>query len=208
MINTVVLDIGNVLVTFYSDIYVSQFITKKGEIDYFNHICFRSEEWVAGDYGTMTRNEIIDAICKKDPDDAETVHTLMDNCDDMLRPSKQNTDIVKRLSEAGVEVYYLSNTNEHAFEYMSKTFEIFKYMKGGIASYQDGVVKPGREIFELFLSRYGKKAEECVFADDSPRNTASARMLGYNTITLKNMEDLGKELSKFPELAKIIAKNH
>lgn len=204
MITTVVLDIGNVIASFYSDIYVAQFIHRKGEIDYFNNICFRSREWVAGDYGTMTRAEIIDAICKKYPEDAEKVREIMENCDDMLRPSRKNTAVVRRLTEAGIEVYFLSNTNEHAFEYMEKSFEIFKYMKGGIASYRDGVIKPGREIFELFLKRFGKHAEECVFVDDSPNNTESARNIGYSTVTLKNMDDLEEELSKFPDLHKIL----
>jgi len=89
-------------------------------------------------------------------------------------------------------------------EYMEKSFEIFKYMKGGIASYRDGIIKPGREIFELFLKRFGKHAEECVFVDDSPNNTESARNIGYSTVTLKNMDDLEEELSKFPDLHKIL----
>jgi len=206
MITTVVLDIGNVIASFYSDIYVSQFIHRKGEIDYFNYICFRSKEWVAGDYGSMKRQEIIDAICEKYPEDAEKVREIMANCDDMLRPSKKNTELVRRLSEAGIEVYYLSNTNEHAFEYMKEAFEIFRYMKGGIASYQDGVIKPSSEIFELFLSRYGKRAAECVFVDDSPNNTESARRLGFNTITLKNMDDLEGEILRFTDLKKALAK--
>jgi hypothetical protein len=59
-------------------------------------------------------------------------------------------------------------------------------------------------VFDLFLSRYGQKAEECVFVDDGPRNTEAARNLGFKTVTLKNMDDLERELSKFPELAEII----
>ena len=204
MIKNVVLDIGNVLVSFYPDVYISQFITKKGEIDYYNHICFRSEEWKCGDYGTKNRGEIIDAICAKYPNDAENVRTIMENCDDMLRVSKKNTELVKRLKAAGVGVYYLSNTNDHAFEYMTSAYEIFSCMDGGIASYLDGVVKPRREIFELFLSRYGKRAEECVFVDDTPINVDAAVTVGFNGIVLKNIEDLEEELCKFPELRTVL----
>ena len=204
MITTVVLDIGNVIATFYPEVYISQFITKTGEINYYKNICFCSDEWCAGDYGTMSRSEIIDAICQKYPEDAETVRTIMENCDDMLRPSKKTADVVKRLTDAGIEVYYLSNTNEHAFEYMFREFEVFRYMKGGIASYKDGVVKPGKEIFELFLKRYGKSADECIFVDDIPKNTAGARSVGFSTVTLKNIEDLEMELCKIPELKKAL----
>ena len=204
MIKIVVLDIGNVLVSFYPDIYISQFITKKGEIDYFNHICFKSAEWKCGDLGTKTRDEIIDAICEKYPEDAEKVREIMANCDDMLRVSKKNTEVVKKLKAAGVGVYYLSNTNAHAFEYMTSTYEVFSYMDGGIASYLDGVLKPSADIFELFLSRYGKTAEECVFVDDMPTNVNGARAVGLNGIILKNIDDLEDELCRFPELRTIL----
>ena len=206
MIKNVVLDIGNVLVSYYPDIYVSQFITKKGEIDYYTNICFKSAEWRCGDLGTKSRSEIIDAICEKYPEDAANVRMIMENCDDMLRASKKNTALLKKLHEAGVNIYYLSNTNPHAFEFMTATHEFFKYMDGGIASYKHGVLKPGKDIFNLFLELYGKKAEECVFVDDTPVNTAGAASVGYATITLKNIEDLADELAKFPELAEIINK--
>lgn len=206
MIKTVVLDIGNVLVSFYPDTYISQFITKKGEIDYYNHICFKSAEWKCGDLGTKTRAEIIDAICEKYPDDAEKVREIMANCDDMLRVSKKNTELVKRLKAAGIGVYYLSNTNEHAFEFMTSTYEVFSYMDGGIASYLDGVIKPNADIFELFLSRYGKKADECVFVDDMPQNVDGAKAVGLHGIVLKNIDDLENELCKYPEIREALNK--
>ena len=77
-------------------------------------------------------------------------------------------------------------------------------MSGGIASYQDGLVKPGKDIFRLFLSRYEKRAEECVFVDDTPINTEAASAVGFNTIILKNIDDLSFELCRFPELKKVI----
>ena len=206
MIKNVVLDIGNVLVSFYPDIYISQFITKKGEIDYYEQICFKSAEWKCGDLGTKSRGEIIDAICEKYPDDAATVREIMANCDDMLRVSKKNTDLIKRLKASGIGVYYLSNTNEHAFEFMTSTYEVFSYLDGGIASYRDGVIKPSADIFELFLSRYGKTAEECVFVDDMPQNVDGAKAVGLHGIVLKNIDDLEEELCKYPEIAEALNK--
>ncbi len=204
MIKNVVLDIGNVLVSYYPDIYISQFITKKGEIDYYEQICFRSAEWKCGDLGTKTRGEIIDAICEKYPRDAESIRTIMENCDDMLRVSRKNTEVVKKLKAAGVGVYFLSNTNDHAFEFMTSTYEVFSYMDGGIASYRDGVIKPSADIFELFLSRYGKNADECVFVDDIPSNVDGAMAVGLHGIVLKNIDDLEEELCRFPELAGVL----
>lgn len=204
MIKNVVLDIGNVLVTFYPDLYIAQFTQRKGEIDYYTNICFRSEEWKHGDDGSMTRAQIVDAICRKYPADEEMIRAIMADCESMLRASAQNTALLQKLRAHGINVYYLSNTNEPAFTYMNEKHAFFQYMNGGIASFRDGATKPGQEVFRLFLSRYGKNADECVFVDDTPRNTESASAVGFHTVTLKNIEDLTEELSKFPELAGII----
>ena len=130
----------------------------------------------------------------------------MASCDDMLRVSKKNTDLIKRLKTAGIGVYYLSNTNEHAFEFMTSTYEVFSYLDGGIASYRDGVIKPNADIFELFLSRYGKKADECVFVDDMPSNVDGAKAVGLHGIVLKNIDDLEVELCKYPEIREALNK--
>jgi putative hydrolase of the HAD superfamily len=204
MIKNIVLDIGNVMVTFYPDLYISGFVYKKGEIDFLNKICFNSAEWKLGDVGESSRKDIIEAICKKYPSDAEAIHAVMDNCDEMLRASKKNTELLKKLHGAGVGVYFLSNTNPEAFEYMTSHHEFFNYMDGGIASFKEGLVKPSEDIFKLFLERYGKNAEECVFVDDTPVNVDAAASVGFNTVVLKNIDDLSAELCAYPELAKII----
>jgi putative hydrolase of the HAD superfamily len=77
-------------------------------------------------------------------------------------------------------------------------------MDGGIASYQEGLLKPDPAIFELFLTRYGKRAEECVFVDDTPVNAEAAATLGFHSIILKNIDDLTDELKKIDELANVI----
>ena len=87
---------------------------------------------------------------------------------------------------------------------MTSTHEFFQYMDGGVASFQEGVMKPGKEIFELFLERYEKDAAQCVFVDDTPINVEAAQAVGYEGIILKNIDDLAKELCRYPELAQII----
>lgn len=206
MIKNVVLDIGNVMVTWYPDLHIANFTDRKGEIDFYNRICFQSPQWKAGDLGQMTRQESIDAICKKYPKDEKMIRAIMKNCDEILRASPENTALLKTLHEAGIGVYYLSNTNPSAFAYMHETHAFFRYMDGGIASFQEGVLKPGPEIFSRFLERYKKAPDECVFVDDTPQNTEAAAAAGFATVLLKNIGDLKAELCQFPELADILTK--
>ena len=52
-----------------------------------------------------------------------------------------------------------------------------KTLDGGIASFQDGIIKPDPKIFTIFLERYNLKPEECLFIDDMDVNTAVAGQL-------------------------------
>ena len=50
-----------------------------------------------------------------------------------------------------------------------------------LVSCQLGVRKPDSRIFELALARYGARAEDTFFVDDSAGNLAGARALGIHT---------------------------
>ena len=204
MIQNVVFDIGNVLVSYRPDVYLSKFVEDQEEIAYFQSICFGSEEWLAGERGLMDRGDIIEAICRKHPREAQRIRAIMEPCDSMLCASASNTAVVKKLYEAGIGTYYLSNTNDHAFQYMVSTHAFFQYMNGGVVSYEHGILKPSYEIFHLFLDCFSLPVESCVFVDDSPLNTRAAADVGFQTVTLSHINDLREELSRFPVLTALL----
>ena len=41
-------------------------------------------------------------------------------------------------------------------------------------------MKPERQIYETLLERYGLKAEECYFVDDTPLNVVGAMRCGMD----------------------------
>ena len=67
-------------------------------------------------------------------------------------------------------------------------------MDGGIYSYQDRLIKPDPAIFQLLLSRYDLKAQECLFIDDKEENTQAARQLGFHVITLRNPKEIEQKV--------------
>ena len=68
-------------------------------------------------------------------------------------------------------------------------------MDGGILSYRDKVIKPDAAIYELLLNRYGLKAEECVFLDDTEKNLVTAGEMGIHTILFQDRGQAVKELA-------------
>lgn len=57
-------------------------------------------------------------------------------------------------------------------------------------SYEMGMAKPDKEIFEAVLSDAGVKPEECLFLDDGPKNIDMADKLGIQTYLVDVTENL------------------
>ena len=58
------------------------------------------------------------------------------------------------------------------------------------------MVKPDAAIYQLLLERYGLKAEECVFLDDSEKNVEAARKVGMYGIVFCDKEQACEELRR------------
>ena len=56
------------------------------------------------------------------------------------------------------------------------------------------LAKPDPAIYQTLLDRYGLKAEECVFLDDTVRNVEAAQALGIAGIVVTSQEQAKKEL--------------
>ena len=75
--------------------------------------------------------------------------------------------------------------------------DFLPHMDGGILSYCERVVKPDPEIYLRLLSRYGLKAEESVFLDDTAANVDAAAELGFRGIRFETREQAQRELERY-----------
>ena len=74
---------------------------------------------------------------------------------------------------------------------------VLKRLDGGILSYQEKIIKPEPAIYRLLMERYGLRAQECVFLDDTPQNVEEAVRQGMAGIVFRSREQAVKELQKF-----------
>ncbi|MCH5246032.1 MAG: HAD family phosphatase [Muribaculaceae bacterium] len=88
-------------------------------------------------------------------------------------------------------IYLLSNTNPIMWD--SRISEQFcidghnreYYFDGTLTSFEAGVNKPAREIFEAALRKFQIEAPETLFLDDSQKNLDAAASMGFNTLLVK-----------------------
>lgn len=90
----------------------------------------------------------------------------------------------------------LSNTNplhievSAAGEFAKTGKTIHDFFDKCYFSYEMGMAKPDKEIFEAVLSDAGVKPEECLFLDDGPKNIDMAAKLGIQTYLVDVTENL------------------
>ena len=90
-------------------------------------------------------------------------------------------DMVRRLKNAGYGIWLLSNASKAQHVYWPKV-PVSRLFDGKLISCDIGFVKPMREIYEAFITKFGLVPEECVFIDDAANNVAGAVACGWHGI--------------------------
>jgi len=108
----------------------------------------------------------------------------------------ETVEIARRLKDAGYTLYGLSNWNETKFNSVKDGFYFLEYLDGYVLSGTVKQIKPEPDIFYTLLNRLNRKAEECLFIDDSAANIQTAEALGFQTIHFKSAAQLADELTQ------------
>lgn len=196
MIRNIIFDIGNVL----TDFRWREFLRDKGfeeaMIDRIARASLESPVWNELDRGVWSTERLMAEFVKLDPEIEAELHTAYDNITGMVTKRDYAIPWIQELKAQGCGVYYLSNFSDKAYVECSDSLDFLPYTDGGILSYRDKVIKPDEKIYRLLLSRYGLKAEECVFLDDTPLNVEAARKLGIHGIVFQTREQAEEELQR------------
>jgi putative hydrolase of the HAD superfamily len=110
---------------------------------------------------------------------------------------RENPEMAQLLQDLSLKypLYLLSNTNEIHYRHLQDSFNVARHFKELILSYQVGMAKPDRGIYEIVLERSGLPAEHCLFVDDLPPNIQAAQSVGMRAIQFKGIEDLKQQLA-------------
>lgn len=196
MIRNIVFDIGNVLVVFRWREYFAEFGYPQETYLRLCKATALSPVWNEYDRGVWTEEEVLQAFIANDPEIEPQIRETLSNLKGLLVMYDYAVDWVKELKAKGYGVYYLSNYSWPAYRDCEEELAFIPYMDGGILSYREKVIKPEAAIYNLLMDRYGLKAEECVFLDDTEKNINGALAVGMKGIVFKNKEQAIEELCK------------
>jgi len=196
MIKNIVFDIGNVLVSFRPEEFIDTVIFNKDIAQCVCNAIFKSQEWLMLDRGVTTEEEALKVFCERDKDLTVHIQNAMKDWHQMLTPIDDTVEMLQKLKKSGYKIYYLSNYQIAAFEFIRR-YKFFNLFDGGILSCNVKLLKPEKEIYEKLSEVYGIKPEESIFIDDTLVNVEGAKKQGFESIQFAGCDDLKMKLAEF-----------
>ncbi len=185
MIDTVVFDIGGVLVDWH---WKKTFLEWFGEelAEKLADATVRDKAWLEVDRGVLSEEEVAALLTRNAPEYGKEIARIVHRSHELVTPFPFAEAWVRALKAAGYRVYILSNFSKFGFEAAKPSFTFLPYADGALISYEVQLVKPDRAIYEALCERFSIVPEHAVFLDDNAANVEGARAFGMHGIVVEN----------------------
>ena len=197
MIDTIIFDIGNVLLDFdYMKHFRSLFDEETAQTIADNSIR-KLEVWLEMDRGVLSYDEAVELVIRGAPRLEKEIRLAVKELYDRVESYPYATQWVKSLKEKGYRVYILSNYGEKPFAASKGRMPFLRYTDGQLISYEVREVKPNAAIYQALCDRFHIDPDKAVFIDDSAINIAGAKAFGLHTILFTDYEDAVAQLKTY-----------
>jgi putative hydrolase of the HAD superfamily len=79
------------------------------------------------------------------------------------------------------KLFILSDIPHEWLNFLENKFQLTKYFSGQVYSWQQGIRKPNRKIFNILLKKYKLDPSQTLFIDDNIENIKAAKKLKMKT---------------------------
>lgn len=195
MINTIIFDLGAVLIDWNPQYLYRKIFNNEQEMQTFlSTIC--TPDWNEEQDGGRSLKDGTDYLVTKFPDQAENIRAFYGRWEEMLGGAIEETvEIFRQLKDSGkYKIYALTNWSAETFTIAQEKYHFLGWFDGIVVSGTERTRKPFPEFYQILLDRYNVKPEEALFIDDNQRNVTAAEALGINAVHFTSAADLAKEL--------------
>lgn len=195
MYDTIVFDLGNVLLDFPWNDYL-----KSLEAD--EQICRLIDKkltqpmWRQFDLGIKSTEELLEMFGNAIPEHKELVKYYVANVAECIRPFDYADDWLYEMRKKGFRLYYLSNWSKLWFDIAKKNhaMDILDMFDGGIFSYKVHLAKPDFNIYKLLVDKYDLDVRRTIYIDDLQTNVDTANEIGMKGMLFKGYDKTHTEL--------------
>lgn len=193
-IDTIIFDVGNVLVDFDWKGYLDGFGFSKKIRDAVASAVFLSSQWNEMDKSLLPDREYLDLFIRNAPQYESEIRNVYENCAGCIHPRDYAIPFVCKCREQGYRTYILSNYSRCLFYKTEHKMPFRKYMDGELFSFQIGQIKPDPEIYESLLEEYAIEPQRALFLDDRQENLDTADRLHIHTLLFTSYVEVLKAL--------------
>ena len=195
-INTVIFDIGGVLVDFGRQHFFEQFGHSPEMCMRLYESTVRSPYWKEFDLGMIADEEVIDLFAGYAPELESEIREAMKCVHGVVRRMDAAIPWIRKIKESGRRTLYLSNYSMKVAGDNADAMDFLPFLDGGLLSCDYHVIKPDPAFYQILIDKYDLDPEKCVFLDDLADNIAAAEKLGFHTILVRDHEQAAADLEK------------
>lgn len=111
-------------------------------------------------------------------------------------PVPGTAGIIEDLHIEGVRLLGLTNWSAETFAFAPVAAPVIKRLESVMVSGEEGLTKPGLEIFRRLIATYALRPEATVFIDDSVSNVEAAQSLGFVALQFDGADQLRRDLKR------------
>jgi putative hydrolase of the HAD superfamily len=152
-------------------------------------------DWGDFDRGTVAVPALVQRIARRTGLSPADVQRAVDAVPGELRPVPETVALLRRLHEAGRELFFISNMPAPYADHLEATHDFLHCFRDGVFSARVHLNKPEPAIFELAAARFGAVPGDLVFLDDHLPNVQAARALGWNALPFSNAAQAEAEIA-------------
>lgn len=179
MINTVIFDLGGVLIDWNPRyMYRKIFDDEKQMENFLSEVC--DDDWNKAQDAGRPIAEANKSLIAKYPEWEKEILAFYDRWVEMLGgPIQETVDMLKTLhSRKEARLVALTNWSSETFPVAREMYDFLDLFEGILVSGEEKLVKPDPRIYELVLDRYDIDRSKAVFIDDNKDNIIASTNLG------------------------------
>jgi len=194
-INTLVFDLGGVLIDWNPEYLYNKIIPDEKERRWFlSTIC--TPDWNEQQDEGRSLKEATEHLVGKYPEHEASIRAYYDRWKEMLGgPIHETVEIFRQLKfHTSLKLYALTNWSAETFPVALELYEFLHWFDGRLVSGEEKIRKPFPEIYRLLIDRFAIEPAKAIYVDDNIRNVLPARELGFHGIHFRTPALFKKEL--------------
>ena len=196
MIKNVIFDVGQVLVAWEPVEAMRALGMDEETVRAVADATVHTSDWDEADRGALSDEELLTGFIRKAPAYEAQIRNFWEHVNRAIYPFPYVGEWMRTLKDKGYRLYILSNYGKWTYEHTAEALSFLSDVDGQVFSFEVHQIKPEPEIYQLLLKRYGLKAEESVFLDDTLKNVEAAEEQGIHGIHFLTKEQAEEELRK------------